>query len=146
MSEVRLNFLNWRPDLEALGNDGLTVAENVLHDAEGFKKITEQTAGAFSTTTASVTDFKAVAIGTNNQTFCCWLSGGTMFFGIDGVTATGPSTATAFATATAGQAISSFAVTEYGDDIFFCAVAEGTTAIPATLVSIGFSGYLPDAV
>ena len=49
MSEIRLNFLNWRPDAEALSNDGLTVADNVLHDTEGYKPLNVQSGFSAST-------------------------------------------------------------------------------------------------
>ncbi len=48
MSQLRVNFLGWRPDSEDLGNEGLTVANNVLHDTEGYKPLVMQTAGAFA--------------------------------------------------------------------------------------------------
>lgn len=51
MSQVRINFLNWRPDLEAFGNDGLTVANNVIHDEEGYKQVTLGTSTSQSTLT-----------------------------------------------------------------------------------------------
>jgi hypothetical protein len=55
--QVRTNFLNWRPDREALGNDGLTVAENVIHDSDGYKPLHKQSAGAFATTSAFTATF-----------------------------------------------------------------------------------------
>lgn len=55
MSEVRINFLNWRPDAEDIGNDGLITADNVIHDTEGYKQIGLVTNGAVSTLTSSDT-------------------------------------------------------------------------------------------
>ena len=60
MSEIRLNFLNWRPDQEASQHDGLTVAENVIHDAEGYKQVLFATAGAVSTAISMSTTTSAV--------------------------------------------------------------------------------------
>ena len=51
MSQVRLNFLNWRPDSIDLGNEGLSIANNVLHDTEGYKPLVKQTAAAFTAST-----------------------------------------------------------------------------------------------
>lgn len=47
--QVRINFLNWRPDQEPLNNDGMTEADNCIHDTEGYKPIRVQTEGAFET-------------------------------------------------------------------------------------------------
>lgn len=55
MSEFRINFLNWRPDQDEFNTDGLQVAENVLHETEGYKQLLKQTAGSFSTETAPFT-------------------------------------------------------------------------------------------
>lgn len=49
MPRVRFNFLNWRPDQDEFNTDGLQIADNVLHDVEGYKELLKQTAGAFST-------------------------------------------------------------------------------------------------
>jgi hypothetical protein len=50
MSFVKFDFLNWQPDREVYDNAGLTVADNLIHDADGYKDVEQQTAGAFSTT------------------------------------------------------------------------------------------------
>jgi hypothetical protein len=50
--QLRVNFLNWRPDQDAFGNDGLIVADDCLHDSEGYKELRYQSAGAFTTTTS----------------------------------------------------------------------------------------------
>ena len=50
MSQIRFNFLNWRPDMEDTEHDGLSIAQNVLHDTEGYKPSrTMSTAGAITT-------------------------------------------------------------------------------------------------
>lgn len=70
MSQLRRDFLNWRPDADAFGNDGLTVADNVLHDSEGYKPLCRQTDMAFVTMNyyaqlplASVRSMQVRAIG-----------------------------------------------------------------------------------
>ncbi|MHC4361852.1 MAG: hypothetical protein ACYSTZ_03410 [Planctomycetota bacterium] len=35
---IRFNFIDWRPDADDFGNKGLTVADNVVHDSEGYKQ------------------------------------------------------------------------------------------------------------
>ena len=49
LSNLRLNFLNWRPDQDEWGFDGLIKANNVIHDTEGYKSVKMKTAGAFAT-------------------------------------------------------------------------------------------------
>ena len=46
MSQLRLNFLNWRPDIEDTQHDGLSIAQNVLHDTEGYKEVRAMNTGA----------------------------------------------------------------------------------------------------
>lgn len=46
---MKVNFLNWRPDQDEYQLDGLTKAENVVHDTEGYKPVYLKSAGAFST-------------------------------------------------------------------------------------------------
>ncbi len=48
MSQLRLNFLNWRPDQDEFNTDGLQVADNVIHETEGYKPLHLQSGGAFS--------------------------------------------------------------------------------------------------
>jgi hypothetical protein len=49
LSEIRRDFLNWNPDADAFGNEGLVTADNVIHDAKGYKQICKQTVNAFNT-------------------------------------------------------------------------------------------------
>jgi hypothetical protein len=39
MSFVRYNFLNWQPDQEDYANDGLSVADNVIHNPDGYQEV-----------------------------------------------------------------------------------------------------------
>ena len=50
MSELRLSFVDWQPDLEDEVNQGLTVADNVLHGIDGYKPSHLGSAGSFATT------------------------------------------------------------------------------------------------
>ena len=53
MSQVKFNFINWRPDAEDMGNDGLVTADNVLHQPEGYIEYRTPTAAGFYATTAT---------------------------------------------------------------------------------------------
>ena len=45
---TKVDFLNWRPDLDVYELDGLKVADNVLHGEDGYKPLALATAGAFT--------------------------------------------------------------------------------------------------
>ncbi len=67
---LRTDFINWRPDAEDFGQQGMTQADNVLHDTEGYKSLKRQSAGAFftmnyyaSTPLVSVRSMQVRAIG-----------------------------------------------------------------------------------
>ncbi len=49
MPNLRRDFLNGTPDQEDFGNEGLTVADNVIHDTEGFKQLNIQPSASFET-------------------------------------------------------------------------------------------------
>ena len=158
MSEIRLNFLNYRPALEDVNHDGLTVANNVVHEPEGYKPVHIRTTASFSTTgglaasSASITSVFAKPVGTQGDYFCAWLSGspGTLHFGLNGVTATSAGSAggsltgypLSFATATAGfDRIYAFDVCEYAGKIFFVAEARFQEQV-GTVASIRHIGYM----
>lgn len=142
----RFDYLNWRPDLEDYSFDGLTVADNVVHDAEGYKPIGLASAGSFATTgsLATVTSIVTKAVGSQGDTFSAWLNNSTIYVGVNGVTS--PTTATgyppAFTTAIAGGEITAFDVCEYAGKIAFTVEARVQTISPNTVVSISGSGIL----
>jgi len=152
MSEVRLNYLNWNPDSEDENNKGLTVADNVIHDTEGYKPIYLASAGSFSTTgslAASVGTIlscvaKPVGASGGADKMVAWISGITLHVGLNGVTATTAATGYPLSFATIGStpAITAFDVCEYAGKIFFVVEATQGTSAPSTLVSIGFNGYM----
>lgn len=49
MSQIRVNFLNWRPDLEPSEHEGLVSASNAYHSPSGYKSVQANTAGAGAT-------------------------------------------------------------------------------------------------
>lgn len=56
MSRIRIDFLNWRPDQDEFNTDGLQVADNLLHDTEGYKQVT----GPNTATPLGTTSIEAV--------------------------------------------------------------------------------------
>ena len=153
MSRVRIDFLNWRPDAEDFGNQGLTVADNVVHEPEGYKPIYLKSAGAFATIgdlrsiTSVVTkpiggggevgsagDLLSAFLNNSNQQLGIALNGSTL-----GTSSTG--FPVAFSTAGTSAAITFFDVCELDGRVFFVAEAEMQKASPSTVTSIAVSGY-----
>ena len=147
MSRVRFDFLNWRPDADDFANDGLTVADNVVHDSEGWKQVPLETAGAFVTTggLTTVTALVAKPIGSRDDLLCCWLSDSqNIHVGVNGVTGTSPTTGypISFSTAVSGGVVTAFDVCEVDEQAVFVARVEGNKSIPATSTAISFAGYI----
>ncbi len=143
--QVRIDFLNWRPDQEDLGNDGLTVANNVVHDSEGYKPIYLASTGAFSTTgaLASVSSIVTKPAGAQMTPFSAWLSADTIGVGFNGVSAVqAGATTTAFATTGATQVITAFDVAELNGQMVFVVEAQQNEGSPDTLTSIGLAGLI----
>ena len=148
MSELRLNFLNWRPDAEDFSNDGLTVATNLVHGSEGYKQIRLTTDSSVATTspltTSVLTDVRAARVGTNDN-----ISNGNKIFAFVPSTTPSLSVATGFETITisfptaaaSSVALTAFQVTEINNNIFIVAQAEGLAA-GGTAVSANFTGYV----
>lgn len=151
MSQIRINFLNYNPDLEDTENQGLTIAQNVIHDVEGYKPVHLGTSTAFATTgglaasTYTVTSCVAKPVGAGSDLFTAWMANDTLHVGLNGVTATTAVTGYPLSFATTGstgQFISALDVTEYAGKIFFVVEATQGTASPSTLVSISHVGYM----
>ena len=151
MSQVRLDFLNWNPDTEDTENKGLTIATNVVHDAEGYKQIRLQSAGAFSTTgglgasNGTVISLIAKQIGHSNDRLCAWLTrAGGLNIGLNGVTATSPTTGYPLSsgTASASGEITVFDVCEYAGKITFTVEAQQVQSSPSATATLRHSGYL----
>lgn len=151
--QSRISFLNWRPDQDVFGNDGLTVADNVAHDTEGWRPIHLASSGAFATTgalaasTATILSLVAKPVGAQGDLFCAWLAQATtpaLHVGINGATSTTSATGypLAFATAVSNPEIYAFDICEYAGKIIWTVEARGETSTPATTVSIAFAGHL----
>lgn len=147
MSDLKVNFLNFRPDLEDTENDGLTVAQNVVHEPEGYKAVYLASTGTLSTTggLASVTSIVTKAIGVGDDTLSAWLSADTLHVGINGVTMTSTSTGfpVSFSTATTfgSPEITFFDTCELNGLVFFSAQASMSKQSPNTVTSIAVTGY-----
>lgn len=167
MSQVKFNFLNWRPDAEDDGHDGLVTADNVYHQPEGFKAFQSPTAGAFATNTSLGTCPSVVfrPVGTRGQYVGAWLhnataagvgytidmSVGLFSRGAESQMLTLIGTYTTYSTSTitnqyTGNNISALEVTEYKDYIFFTAEAQlpaATVLNPggAPRITINSAGY-----
>ena len=147
---MKVTFLNWRPDRDDVGNDGLTKAENVVHDVEGYRPIHLASSGSFATAVAAsdatVLSIVAKPVGSQGDLFCAWVADQTtptLHVGLNGVTATTSATGypLAMATAATDAEIYAFDVCEYGGNIVWTVEAQATDAA-ATALSYAFCGYM----
>jgi hypothetical protein len=139
---IRKDFLEWRPDAEPFGNQGLSKAQNVVHDTEGYKPVYLNSAASFATTGGlqSVTSIVCKPVGTQGDLMCAWLSNNTLHIGINGATALNNSTTAAFSTAGSAPAVTSFDVCEYAGNWYVQAEAQQTEA-GGTVTSVYAYGY-----
>ena len=143
--QVRINFLNWAPDKEDLGNEGLTVASNVVHDTDGYKPIYLASAGVFSTTgaLASVSSIVTKPAGAQMTPFSAWLSADTIGVGFNGTSAVqAGATTTAFATTGTAQEITAFDVAELNGQMVFVVEAQQVEGSPDTTSAIQAAGLI----
>lgn len=147
---MKIAFLNWRPDLEDENHDGLTVADNVVHEPEGYKPIHLASAGTFSTTgglaASSATVLSAVAkpVGSADDLMVAWLANGQLHVGLNGVTAASDTTGypLSFSTAAASGEITVFDVCESYGKIFFVVKGEQIHTSPTTTSVKAMIGYM----
>ena len=148
--QARLTFLNWRPDAEDVVTDGLTVADNVIHEPEGYKPAHLASAGTFSTTgslaasVATITSLVSKRVGPWSDQFSAWLSNNTLNVGLNGVTATSVTTGypLSFSTAGSSQEITVFDVCEQDGSIFFVVEASQQEGSPSTVQTLRHIGYM----
>lgn len=149
---MKVNFLNWRPDRDDVANDGLTKAENVIHDVEGYRPAHLASSGTFATTgglaasDATVLSIIAKPVGSQGDLFCAWVADATtptLHVGLNGVTATTAATGypLAMAAAATDAEIFAFDVCEYGGKIVWTVEANATDA-SATALTYAFAGYM----
>ena len=164
MSEIRLNFLNWRPDLEDYGHDGLTTADNVIHQPQGYVQLVKKSdasATSLGSVSSSIVSTQIRRIGplaelagqvTVNTMMLARMENATLASltlshaiedtneGITSTLVQSGGTATAIVTA---PALVSFAVCELGDFVFAAAHAVGFGTTPAvTAVSANITGTM----
>ena len=147
---MRISFLNWRPDLEDEAHDGLSVADNVVHEPEGYKPIHLGSAGSFATTgglaASSATVLSAVAkpVGNGGDLLVAWLANGQLHVGLNGVTAASDTTGypLSFATVAASGEITAFDVCESYDKIFFVVKGEQIQVSPTATAERAMMGYM----
>lgn len=151
----RFQFLNWRPDLEDTEFEGLTVADNVVHDVEGWKEVQFVTDGAVSTLVSSSIYFASgQTIGAmqvrqlgnlfdtsiNNKVAAYTRDGSTPNFVVDFFNTTTPASTGISNAITSAHAVTAFQSAELNKVIVVCAQATGTAA-SGTSVSLNITGY-----
>ncbi len=149
MSSFRIDFLNWRPDAEDTEHDGLSVADNVIHEPEGYKPVSLESAGGFATSIAgsasTVLSLVAKPVGSENDLLCAWVTAnGNLNVGLNGATAASDTTGypLSFGTTMSNAEVAAFDVCEYGGRIFFVVEASGLTGSPNTTVTLRHIGYM----
>lgn len=157
MAKIRVDWLNWRPDLEDTEFDGLTVADNVIHQPEGYKEVRFTTAGAVSTIVsagnvlwASGTTIGAIQVrqlgslldsSDSNKVAAYIRDDVSPQFAVDFFNTTTPTSTTGAAgNMTSGYAITAFQTAELNDVIFVCANASGSAA-GGTGIALNITGY-----
>jgi hypothetical protein len=137
------------PDAEDTATDGLTVANNVVHEPEGYKQIHLGSAGSFSTTGglgASVYTVEACAarpVGSGSDLFCAWIANSTLHVGLNGVTATTAATGYPLTFPShISAAITAFDVCESYGKIFFIARGSVQAASPSAVTSREMTAYM----
>ncbi|MEM6817207.1 MAG: hypothetical protein AAF578_00315 [Pseudomonadota bacterium] len=147
---MRKQFSGYAPDLDDFEHPGLTVADNVVSDVEGYKPITLTSTVTPTGNLTSVDDISLANLGSEpgfNQQMCAWLSGGTLQIGINGVLR--PSNTPGYPLSWSGpmltQGMQPINVVELNNQRFFTASAFGTTAtfLPEQLFVTGYMQWLP---
>ena len=152
MPTLRRALLDWQPDLDDYGDNGLTQADNVIHDADGWHPIHLASSGSFATTgglaasSATILSIVTKPVGAVGNTFSAWIAdqtAPTLQVGIDGVTATTSATGypLTFTTTSVNQEIYAFDVCEVGGKIVWTVEAQAEDA-SGTALSIAFAGYM----
>jgi len=149
MTQVRFDFLNLAPDMEDTENQGLTIAQNVVHDTEGYKPIHLGSAGSFQTTGAlggNVVAIVTKSVGAGDDTFSAWFDINSLQLnvGVNGITSppVAGTFAPSFSETGTSQAITAFDVCESNGKIFFVVEVSQSLTSPDTTVSLREMGYL----
>jgi hypothetical protein len=150
MPRLRLDLTNWRPDLDETTHEGLTKADNVVHDAEGWKPVHLASSGSFATSLAAseatILSLVALPVGASDDLFCAWIADATqptLQVGVNGSTATNSNTGhpPTFTTTAVNAEIWAFDVCEYGGKIIWTVEARAEDAGGTTL-AMAYAGYM----
>ena len=148
--QVRINFLNWRPDQEPLGHDGLYVADNVLHETEGYKqvKVVPEADWTLNGLNYTMTAIQVRQIGSlrdssiSNKIVATLRGGAVPRLDVANADSGGQLTFLAFATAPATvYGITAFQVAELNGYAVTCAQAEALET-GGTAMTLNLSGYV----
>jgi hypothetical protein len=149
---TRIDFINWQPDNDEFGTKGLSQADNVIHEPEGYKPVHLASAGSFSTTgglaasAGTILSIVTKPVGSQNDTFSAWVAQATtptLHVGINGVTASAATTGYPLSFTTTGAPyIYAFDVCEAHGKIFFVVEARQSEASPSTTTAIRHIGYM----
>jgi hypothetical protein len=160
MSNVKLNFLNWQPDVEDYRNEGLITADNVIHSPEGYIQYKTPTTFVTSTAIGTCPSMVVRSVGTNDQRVVAYLNNATaagagytidLNLGLFSSNYTTVALYTSMTSSTIGNLstqnrVVAFDVCELGGVIFMAAQAElpVTTALnagDAPVVTLNATGY-----
>ncbi|MEM8714162.1 MAG: hypothetical protein AAGE92_00050 [Cyanobacteria bacterium P01_G01_bin.4] len=147
MSQMRVNFLNWRPDIDDFPNGGLLRAENCVHEPEGYKPIYLQDSVSQTGNLSSVASIAVKPVGAQGDLLCAWVTNDSLYVGINGETASPTGTAsppafTDFGSIVSGTGIiTAFDVCELAGLAFFTVEALGTSIVPSQNITLSASGY-----
>lgn len=143
-------FLKWLPDLEDYNNPGMTVADNVLHDTDGYKQLLQQTALAFATVKAATSlQIKPAGVSGQNRIFAALVpfqtATSSSFLSIGDIDTADTFTQLSMGTLTSVGAcrIQSFSIAELGPNILITAKADGDLLAggTTTIALTGIASY-----
>ena len=140
--EIRRDFLNFQPDIEDFGNEGLVKADNVTHEPEGYKEVRQlATASVVQAIGFTTTAIDVRPLGANSAYLGLAYWPDTTSFNIGTLNVWSEYADTATAGATLG-AIQSFSAIELEDTIVATGKYYFATASPTqTGVASGYISY-----
>ncbi len=138
--QVRINFLNWRPDQEDFAHDGLETCDGVYHQPDGYKEFRGYATGTSVASTTGESDFLDMVPLGDDEVWCAARHYSTVNqVEIGTWNVWGEYTDTAPGSNTTAS-LQSFAVTELGETIVATAKYYWSSASPNTTTTA--SGYI----
>lgn len=143
---MRTKFQGFAPDLDDYENPGLTVASNVVHDAEGYKPVTLDP--TFTATLSGVTVASVMPVGAQGDYMAAWVDGNTLNVGINAVAATttesGYPLTFSITPASFRDSINFFDVCELNNNIYFVVQATRQDQQDVNInETLNMAGYMP---